>query len=175
MKHDIKKILYATDLSPNSGYALRYALDCAMLHNAEIVIMHAFETPYIGYAPIITAYIDDKGQKMLYEERVAEAMAAIEKRLKAVCDEEFDQNPEYENIVKSIEICEGFPAEKILDTAKQFGCDMIIMGTHGKGIIGNTFLGSTAKRVLRRTRKPIFIIPLPKEETDVTIRDEIEA
>ena len=41
------------------------------------------------------------------------------------------------------------------------------MGTHSKGIIANTFLGSTAKRVLRRTRKPVFIIPLPKEETDI--------
>ena len=175
MKPDINKILYATDLSPNSGYALRYALDCAILHNAEIVIMHAFETPYVGYAPILATYVDDRGQKIIYEERVSEAMTAIEKRLKAVCDEKFDQNPEYENIVKSIEICEGFPAERILGMAKEMDCDMIIMGTHGKGIIENTFLGSTAKRVLRRTRKPIYIIPLPKDETDVTIRDEVRA
>jgi nucleotide-binding universal stress UspA family protein len=46
------------------------------------------------------------------------------------------------------------------------------MGTHGKGILGNTFLGSTAKRVLRRTRKPIMIIPLPKGKLDITLQDE---
>jgi nucleotide-binding universal stress UspA family protein len=40
------------------------------------------------------------------------------------------------------------------------------MGTHARGAIANTFLGSTAKRVLRRTIKPVFIIPLAKEETD---------
>jgi len=170
MKPEIKKILYATDLSPNSAYAMRYALQSAKFYNAEVIIMHAFETAYIGYAPIITTYIDDRGQRNLYEDRVAEAKAAIEKRLKAVCDEEFDAYSDYGDIVSSIEVCEGFPAEKILDTAKQFACDMIIMGTHGKGIIGNTFLGSTAKRVLRRTRIPILVIPLPKGETDDTIR-----
>lgn len=51
-------------------------------------------------------------------------------------------------------------------------CDAIIMGTHGKGIISHTFFGNTAKRVLRRTRKPVFIIPLPKGETDITFNDE---
>ena len=175
MTPDIKKILYATDLSPNSGYALRYALQCARLNKAEIVILHAFEIPYVGYAPLFNPYNDDQGQPMLYEKRVDDAKAAIKIRLKAVCDEELDQNPDYGDIVKSIEVCEGFPAERILETAKQFDCDMIIMGTHGKGIIANTFLGSTAKRVLRRTRIPIYIIPLPKDEIDVTIRNEIVA
>ena len=74
-------------------------------------------------------------------------------------------------MIISIEICEGFPAEEILSKAEELNCDAIIMGTHSKGIIGNTFLGSTAKRVLRRTRKPVFIIPLPKGETDAALQN----
>ncbi|NIV98330.1 hypothetical protein GWN26_03925, partial [Candidatus Saccharibacteria bacterium] len=35
-----------------------------------------------------------------------------------------------------------------------------------------TFLGSVAKRVLRRARKPMFIIPLPKGEIDLTVHDD---
>jgi nucleotide-binding universal stress UspA family protein len=46
------------------------------------------------------------------------------------------------------------------------------MGTHGKGIAANAFLGSVAKRVLRRSRTPVFIIPLPKGETELTVHDE---
>jgi len=34
----------------------------------------------------------------------------------------------------------------------------------------NTFLGSTSKRVLRRTRKPVFIVPLPKGEMDINFQ-----
>ena len=38
------------------------------------------------------------------------------------------------------------------------------MGTHGKGALENTFMGSVARRVLRRTRRPVLVIPLPKHE-----------
>jgi len=48
---------------------------------------------------------------------------------------------------------------------------VIFMGTHGQGGVSRTFLGSMAKKVLRRTRKPVFIIPLPKEESDITSHD----
>ena len=40
---NIQKILYATDLSPNSVYALRYAINSDMKHDADIVILHVFE------------------------------------------------------------------------------------------------------------------------------------
>ena len=78
----------------------------------------------------------------------------------------------FENISISIETCDGFPAEEILSKAEELNCDAIIMGTHSKGIIANTFLGSTAKRVLRRTRKPVLIIPLPKGESENILHDD---
>jgi nucleotide-binding universal stress UspA family protein len=40
---EIKKILYATDLSKNSSYAFQYAADMAKKHNARIVILHSVE------------------------------------------------------------------------------------------------------------------------------------
>jgi len=61
--------------------------------------------------------------------------------------------------------------QKILSKAQELNCDEIIMGTHSKGIIANTFLSSTAKRVLRWSRKSVFIIPLPKERADSTLDD----
>ena len=36
----INKILYATDLSENSAYAFRYAINSAIAHDAQIVILH---------------------------------------------------------------------------------------------------------------------------------------
>ena len=81
------------------------------------------------------------------------------------------EDPGFMDIKVSIETCKGYPAEEILRTANKLNCDIIVMGTHGKGIISQTFLGSMAKKVLRRTRKPVFIIPLPKEESDLTSHD----
>ena len=40
----IKKILYATDLTKNSAYAFRYAVNSAQKHEAEIHIFHVIET-----------------------------------------------------------------------------------------------------------------------------------
>ena len=36
----IKKILYATDLSDNAVYVLRYAIDSAQKHDAKIIILN---------------------------------------------------------------------------------------------------------------------------------------
>ena len=98
-------------------------------------------------------------------------MDRIRKRLQIFCDRELKDDPECVDKVESIEVCEGYLAEEILNKADDLDCDVIIMGTHGKGTIGHTFFGSVAKRVLQRARKPVFVIPLPKGDTDITFHD----
>lgn len=93
------------------------------------------------------------------------------KRLKLFCDIELKNDPECVDNVKSIEISEGFPADEILLKAELFNCNVIILGTHGKGIISHAFLGSTSEKVLRRSRKPVFIVPIPEGEIDITFHD----
>jgi len=167
----IKRILYATDLSPNSVYALRYAMDSALKHHADLIILHVFEKVDPARNAWLDPYLYEERNQKIYNEHIIETKALIKKRLKAIRENELKDNPEFEDMTISIEICEGFPAEEILSKAEELNCDAIIMGTHSKGFIANTFLGSTAKRVLRRTRKPVFIIPLPKGETDVSIQN----
>ena len=167
----IQKILYATDLSPNSVYALRYAINSAIKHNADIIILHVFEKVDPASNAMLDLYLYEKKHQEILNKNIAEAKALIKNRLRAILDKELKEQPEFAAKVKSTEVCEGFPAEKILSKAEELNCDEIIMGTHSKGIIANTFLGSTAKRVLRRTRKPVFIIPLPKGETDITLQN----
>jgi nucleotide-binding universal stress UspA family protein len=91
--------------------------------------------------------------------------------LTVFCEKELKDQPKLLERVESIVVAEGFPAEVILSKADKLNCDVIVMGTHGKGVIQNTFLGSTSRRVLRRDRKPVFIIPLPKGEMDITFHD----
>jgi nucleotide-binding universal stress UspA family protein len=164
----IQKILYATDLSPNAVYALRYAMNSAIKHDAEVIILHVFENVDPASRTYLNLYIDEKRHKKIVDEHTAATKKLIMNRLRTLRDKELKDHPEFTDKVISIEVCEGFPAEEILSKAEAFNCDEIIMGTHSKGIIANTFLGSTAKRVLRRTRKPVFIIPLPEGETDIT-------
>ena len=167
----IKKILYATDLSDNSTYAFRYAINSAIKHDAGITILHVFELVSTTNRSVLDLYLDEDLRKKIFNERVSDTLDRIRKRLKIFCDNQFNGDPKYAGKVESIEVCEGFPAEEILKKADNSNCDAIVMGTHGKGLISHAFLGSTTKRVLRRTRKPVFIIPLPKGETDITFHD----
>ena len=161
---EIKKILYTTDLSPNSAYAFRYAINSANKHDADIIILHVVQER----AP----FFEEERLKMISEKKVAEAMDQIKNRLKMFSERELKDDPQIVDRVVSIEVCKGYPPEEILRKADELNCDIIVMGTHGKGIIRHSFLGSTAQRVLRRVRKPVFIVPLPEGEIDVTFYDE---
>ena len=159
MVPEIKKILYATDLSPNSAYALRLALKAANLYQAEIVILHVFERPTIGYAPMLDAYIAEGHRQSLFNERAADIQDKIRKRLEKVCTTEIRANAVYKDTVSSIEIVEGYPAETILNIADDLNCDMIIMGTHGKGHIGKYLSGQHCKKSPTPDKKTDFDYP----------------
>jgi nucleotide-binding universal stress UspA family protein len=44
-------------------------------------------------------------------------------------------------------------------------CDVIVLGTHSRGFLEQALLGSVSKFVLQRTKKPVFIVPLPSGDT----------
>jgi nucleotide-binding universal stress UspA family protein len=156
----LKKILYATDLSQNSSYAFLYAIDMAKRHDAKIVILHAIESfpAYVNAYAGITPDFEQKQQGELTEE--------IKGHLQEFCRKtEAQMGPPCVALVAKILVPRGHPPEEILNAANEEGCDVIVLGTHGKGFLAHTFLGSVSSAVLHRTRKPVFIIPLPSEKT----------
>jgi len=160
MTLEIKKILYGTDLSKNSSFAFFYATDMARRHNAKIVMLHAIE-PIPAYAAAYTGITDELKRKQ-QEETVEE----IRTRLGDFCRKaEAEIGPPCVDLVSKILVPRGHPPEEILNAADKEGCDMIVLGTHGKGFLAHTFLGSVSSAVLNRTQKPVFIIPLPSEKT----------
>jgi nucleotide-binding universal stress UspA family protein len=167
----IKRILYTTDLSPNSGYLLRYALNSAKKHEAKLVVLHVFEELSPTANALVMSYLDEDKNKKIVEEKIAYAKERIQKRLQTLCKKELNGDPEAEGVFESIEVAGGYPADEILSKADEFNCDVIFMGTHSKGFLKHSYFGSTAKKVLRRTKKPVFIVPLPAGETDITIHD----
>jgi nucleotide-binding universal stress UspA family protein len=165
----IKRVLYTTDLSPNAIYVLRHAINSAQKHGAKLIVLHVLEPLSPTAMALCFTYLNDDNFIKISEEKIAYAKERILKRLQTVCDRELNSDLETEKIVDSIEIVEGYPADEILGKADEFNCDIICMGTHGKGLLKHQYFGSTAKKVLRRSRKPVFIVPLPAGETDITV------
>jgi nucleotide-binding universal stress UspA family protein len=67
-------------------------------------------------------------------------------------------------LISKVLVPVGHPVVEILKVADEEECDAIIMGTHSKGSLKHTSLGSVAGSVLERNRKPVYIIPLPSDK-----------
>lgn len=170
MMPKIERILYATDLSKNSAFAFSYAMDFAEKHDAELVILHVLEELPPNTKALLGLYLSEENLKKALDQK-SNIKEEIKKRLQSFCDRQVKEDPTCTARVSEVEVCEGYPADEILRKADEAHCDVVIMGTHGKGLISHTFLGSVAQRVLRRVRKPVFIVPIPKDHQEVQVPD----
>ena len=75
----IKKILYTTDLSKNSAYAFRYAVNSAKNHNAKIIILYVVEIPPRVSRALVDDYAGEEKRKELFDKRVADTIERIKK------------------------------------------------------------------------------------------------
>lgn len=60
---------------------------------------------------------------------------------------------------RSTRFLSGHPAIKICDYAREQGCDLIVLSTHGRTGLGHLFIGSTAEQVVRHA--PCAVLTLP--------------
>ncbi|HHP7235365.1 MAG TPA: universal stress protein [Desulfobacterales bacterium] len=162
----IQKILYATDLSPNSAFVFRFAVDAARNHNAGIVILHVIEPLSPTTELMMSYHLEEGKRRALLQEHIEAVRAQIRERLDAFCEKELRGDPIAARRVEQIEVVRGVAVDEIIRRSESYGCNLIVMGTHGKGIIRSTFLGSTARRLLRRIRIPVLVVPMPESTTD---------
>ena len=161
MLPQVSKILYSTDLSDSSGLAFGYAVAMAKATGAEIHVLHVVERLSEDAVITLSAFIQDPKQRSAaIHERNSRAAALLAERQDDFWSTLSDADAALRERVKSVEVIESFPAETILKKSRELGCDLIIMGGHGRGVSHN-FLGSVAKSVLRRSNIPTLIVPLP--------------
>ena len=52
----------------------------------------------------------------------------------------------------------GDPSDELVRIAEAGGYDLLVMGTHGHGALGNLVLGSVATKVLAKTKVPVLFL-----------------
>ena len=140
------RILAPVDFSGASDVALRRASDLAARTGAELHVLHVVP----GVSPEIEFDDLSKDDRAFYRRLFDEADAALTAR--------FDWVDRDAVRAKRV-ISKGAPAYVVLDYARREGCDLIVMGTHGRRGLRRFFLGSVAGEVLRRTEVPVMIVP----------------
>ena len=171
---EVNKILYTTDLSDNARYAFAYAVSLADLYNATITFIHILPEVPSRIDKRVIGYISEERWEEIKAQNFEEARdAIIGKRHDhlAIRDalHQFSENVKESReggdfVTDDIIVVRGNPVEEILRYSEEKNCDLIVMGTHGQGTLVDAMMGSTARRVLRRSKKPVLVVRLPEED-----------
>jgi len=165
----IKKILYATDLSENAVHAFSYAVSLANMYGAGITILHVLaEFPgeeFIAnmintdtWQEIKSRHYSDAREQLIGKKRDS---VAIKEVLEAFSEEAQADARDQAFVTDEVLIKNGVPAEVIVKTAQERNCDLIVVGTYGHGTLTDVLVGSTAKWVLKNSPIPVLVIRLP--------------
>ena len=161
MLPNYNKILYATDLTPNSEFAFKHAILLARKSSAEVHILHVVPEVDASFRSYVTSMMGEGKLEAFEAEHEKQAHETITTKLDDFARRELSNHPEdYQNI-KGIEVVHGDAVAEILKMADKLDADVIVMGTHGKGVLAHTFLGSVAEKVLQKSKRPVFVIPIP--------------
>ena len=156
------KILVTTDLTPNSEFAFKHAVMLGRRNDAKIYLLHVLPQVDSTMRNYISSMLGEKQLKELEQNNMEKARKEMEQEIDDFAKKELANFPEDLARFAGTEVAVGHPVIKILETAKHLDVDLIVMGTHGKGIIEQAFLGSVAEKVLKKSTWPVFVVPLPK-------------
>jgi nucleotide-binding universal stress UspA family protein len=155
----IDQILYATDLSENANHAFEYAVAVANFSGAAITVVHVL-SDLPPNAEVLLATILGYGSTVeLRQKSKAQIMQSIKAYLQDFCSAIINEIPACPVLVNKVVVAAGKPVDTILQHIRQSKCDLVVMGSRGHGIIKEALIGSTSRKVLKRSPRPVLIVP----------------
>jgi nucleotide-binding universal stress UspA family protein len=137
------KILIAVDSERAAEQAARVGAELATLLGARAALIHSIGLP--------VSYASEDAAAM--EELIARGIQEGEKLLRS-----FHQRLPLPAATLDYVEC-GPPAARIVEFAKKWPADLIVMGSHGRSGVQRFLLGSVAEEVMRHAPCPVLIAP----------------
>ena len=136
-----ENILVAVDGSKHSDDAFDVAIDIAQKYGSQLFVLHVFQGG-TGTSTFVSPGVEDDlrsiGQQILnsYESKVKER--------------------HLQNVRMLLQ--EGDAAERIMETASEIKCRLVIIGSRGRGSFKELLLGSVSHKVTNDSRYPVLIV-----------------
>ncbi|RMH04350.1 MAG: universal stress protein [Aquificota bacterium] len=141
------KLLVPVDFTEITNPLLRVAKTIATAHQGEVYLLHS--VPPAVYIP----YPESFGMNVVD----LELMAQLQKKRQEEAKEKLTALAQYLKPLRVELLVEvGDPAEATLEKEKL--ANLILMGSHRKSLIERILIGSTTEKVLKYTKKPLFIL-----------------
>ena len=147
----LKKVLVPTDFSDSARHAFSYGVSFAKEYNAGLVLLHVVENLTVGYA------------SDLFPVPMAEVFQEISGYAKTELSK-LAEDARQKGVTVSELVVQGKPSAEIIRYAAENDVDMIVLGTHGKGMLDQALFGSTTERVVRRAPCPVLTVRLAGHE-----------
>ncbi|HVZ43130.1 MAG TPA: universal stress protein [Ramlibacter sp.] len=141
-----KHILFATDGSPASEHAAALAVGLSRTHGARLTALYVVDPyPYLGvgeanplgFQAYMSAAMQHAARAHEHVAELVEAGSPIELQTR---------------VAEDVGAATG-----IVATAKELGCDLIVVGSHGRTGIRRLMLGSVATRVASESAVPVLV------------------
>lgn len=145
------KLLVAVDFSDPTNLILRVAKRLAEGLNASVWVVHVAEPDpdFVGY---------DAGPEVV-REQVARELREEHRRLQQYTDQMRDAGVDAKAI-----LVRGPTVETLLEMAEKQGADLIIAGSHGRGMMAEMLMGSVSQGLIRSGRWPVTVVPVNNKD-----------
>lgn len=148
-----KTILAATDFSETADKAARLARDLGRRFDAHIRMLH------------VVVILDDTHLVEEHRRHLDELVESTGETRRTVMENDAEARTGVDitsHLVRGLA-----PGESIVESASDLGCDLIVMGTHGRRGLSHLLLGSVAERVVRTSTVPVLTV-----RSDATINPD---
>lgn len=143
MMIELQNILLPIDFSAPSEKATDYALTLARKFNATLHLLHVIEDPVV-YIPMYESYpVPSRQQFETYAQTRLDNWITAEQA---------------EGVKLEVSWRHGRPDVEIVEFAEDSGIDLIVLGTHGRGLAAHLLLGSVAEKVVRKSPCPVLTV-----------------
>jgi nucleotide-binding universal stress UspA family protein len=141
-----EKILYPTDFSDVAVKALAYVKRLKASGAKEVIVLHVNDER--GNESVVRILGGSQFNK-LNEKKMQET----EKKLKGIEKELVDAG-----LKVNLRIETGIPVREILRVEDEENVSVTVIGSHGRSNLEEIFLGSVSEKVIRKSKRPVFVI-----------------
>ena len=172
MMKPLKTIFFATNLSNSCTRAFELAAGLATRDQATLVLLHVVKKTPDYVEGRLKALLGEKDWNKMANSLAEDAQRAliakktsnsiIRDALNRYCDMAGIEDSSCDYRSREIVVSNGDVVEDILYYAKTFNSDVIILGAR-KGMLSETAIGGTIKSVLKKSKKPVLVVPSEAE------------
>jgi hypothetical protein len=145
----MKKILAAVDFSNSTAGVVNTAAEMAKAFGAELHLIHVIEPE-----PIYTAYGFTPDEFPAIQTFHQDTRARAQKTL-----DDTAAKAATPDLTPITHLGDGNPLHTLAEAVETIGADLMVLGSHGHGIVASLLLGSVAEGMVRKSIIPTLVVP----------------